>query len=178
MSSEPDPTGAVPPPPPPPPPPSVRPGELGERLLARIIDAILLGVVIAPVAVIIALVTSGSSGTRWFGSMVTTLLGAVVSLGYFAFMESSRGQTVGKMILSLKTLGPNGDLPTLEQALRRNSWMALSLIGILPLLGGFIAGIAQLVAVITIAVGINTNTATRQAWHDTFAGGTRVVKVG
>ena len=32
--------------------------------------------------------------------------------------------------------------------------------------------------VIMIAVGINNDTVNRQAWHDNFAGGTRVVKVG
>lgn len=172
MSYEPQPTGAVPPPPP------ARPGELLDRFVARLIDGVLIGLVLVPIAAIIALVTSGSSGSRWFGSMVTTLIGAALGLGYFAFMESSRGQTVGKMILKLKTLGPNGGNPSLEQALRRNGWMALSLIGILPILGGLIAGLAQLAAVITIALGINSNTATRQAWNDTFAGGTRVVKIG
>lgn len=167
---------APPPPPIPYTPSPTRPGELGERFVARIIDAILLGVVIGPVAIVIALVTSGSTGSRWFGSTVTTILGAALGLGYFAVMESTRGQTVGKMVLGLKTIGPTGGLPSLEQAIRRNLWMALSVIGVLPILGGFIAGIAQLAAVITIAVGINTNTATRQAWNDTFAGGTRVIK--
>lgn len=172
MSYEAQPTGAVPPPPP------ARPGELLDRFVARLIDGVLIGVVLGPVAVIIGIITSGSAGSRWFGSMVTTLLGVVLGLGYFAYMESSRGQTVGKMVLKLRTLGPNGGLPTMEQAVRRNLWMGLSIIGIIPLLGGLIAGLAQLAAVITIALGINSNTTTRQAWHDTFAGGTQVVKIG
>ncbi len=29
-----------------------------------------------------------------------------------------------------------------------------------------------------IAVGINTDTLRRQAWHDKFAGGTQVLKIG
>ncbi len=36
----------------------------------------------------------------------------------------------------------------------------------------------QLVAVIMIAVGINNDTVNRQAWHDHFAGETRVIKEG
>lgn len=172
MSFEPQPTGAVPPPPP------FRPGELLDRFVARLIDGVLIGVVLVPIVIVITIVTSGSSGSRWFGSMVTTLLGALLGLGYFAYMESSRGQTVGKMVMKLKTHGANGGLPTMEQAVKRNLWMGLSVIGIIPILGGLIAGLAQLAAVITIALGINSNTSTRQAWHDTFAGGTQVVKIG
>lgn len=168
------------PPPPaqnPPPPAHTRPGELGERFLARIIDAILLGVVIGPVAVIVGIIMSGSAGSRWVGSTFTTIFGAVIGLGYFALLESTRGQTVGKMVLGLRTIGPSGGPPTLEQALKRNLWMGLSVIGVLPILGGFIAGVAQLVAVITIAVGINSTPATRRAWNDTLAG-TSVIKTG
>jgi uncharacterized RDD family membrane protein YckC len=172
MSYEPQPTGAVPPPPP------ARPGELLDRFVARIIDGVLIAVVLVPIIIIITVATSVTSGSSWLGSIVTTLLGGLLGLGYFAYMESSRGQTIGKMVMKLRTLGPNGGNPTIEQAAKRNIWMALSLIGVLPLLGGLIAGLAQLAAVITIALGINSNTATRQAWHDTFAGGTQVVKIG
>ena len=52
------------------------------------------------------------------------------------------------------------------------------MLGIIPFIGGLIGALAELVAVIVIAVGISNNTATRQAWHDNFAGGTRVVKEG
>ena len=31
---------------------------------------------------------------------------------------------------------------------------------------------------IMIAVGINSDTVDRQGWHDKFAGGTRVLKIG
>ena len=176
MSWQPPPSYPPPPPPPPQPLPTAgRPGELGERFVARIIDAILLGVVVGPLSLIITVLASGSAGSRWLGSAVTTLVGAVLGLGYFAILESTRGQTVGKMVLGLRTTGPSGGLPTLQQALTRNLWMALSVISVLPVLGGLIAGVAQLVAVITIAVGINSNTATRQAWNDTLAG-TSVVK--
>jgi uncharacterized RDD family membrane protein YckC len=94
-------------------------------------------------------------------------------------MESTYGQTVGKMVLKLRVYGPDGTSnPTLEQALRRNIWTAFPLAFIIPVVGQLIAGLGALIAEILIAVGINNDTVNRQAWHDHFAGGTRVVKVG
>ena len=66
--------------------------------------------------------------------------------------------------------------PSLEEAARRNCWVAFGVLGVVPVVGGFVGGLASLVAVILIAVGINGDTVNRQAWHDRFAGGTRVVK--
>ena len=48
-------------------------------------------------------------------------------------MESSRGQTLGKMVLKLRRSGPTGSNPTLEQALRRNIFYAANLLGDDPL---------------------------------------------
>ena len=82
------------------------------------------------------------------------------------------------MVLKLHTYGPTGQKPTFEQALRRNIWVAFGILGIIPIVGGIVGGIAELVAVIMIAVGINNDTVNRQAWHDKFAGGTFVRKQG
>lgn len=178
MSYDAPPPSAVPPPPPPPAPGAGQPAELLDRFVARLIDGVLIAVVAVPIVMIFAVATVFSSGSGWLTSIISSVLYAALGLGYFGFMESSRGQTVGKMVMKLRTQGPGGELPTMEQALKRNAWMALSLIGILPFLGGFLSSIAYLAAVITIALGINNNTATRQAWHDNFAGGTQVIKVG
>ncbi len=85
-------------------------------------------------------------------------------------MESSRGQTLGKMVMKLKTQGPDGENPPLETAIKRNLWIGLSIV---PIIGG----LAQLAAAIYIAVTINQSI-TNAGWHDTFAGGTRVVEAG
>ena len=98
-------------------------------------------------------------------------------LGYFGFMESSQGRTIGKMAMKLRVEGVNGGKPSLEQAIKRNIWLALPLLGIVPILGGLVAGIGQLVAVIMIAVGINNDTVRRRPWTDKFAG-TQVIKEG
>jgi uncharacterized RDD family membrane protein YckC len=85
-------------------------------------------------------------------------------------MESSRGQTLGKMVMKLKTQGPDGQNPSFEVAAKRNAFYALSIV---PLIGA----LAQFAAVIYIAYTINESS-THQGWHDEFAGGTRVVKIG
>ena len=66
----------------------------------------------------------------------------------------------------------------MDQAVRRNGWLAIGLVAIIPILGPFVSGLASLAAVILIAVGINGDTARRQHWFDKFAGGTQVMKVG
>jgi uncharacterized RDD family membrane protein YckC len=124
---------------------------------------------------------NGSVGYGMGGSFaagaLTAVLSTIIYLGYFAFMESTRGQTVGKMLMKLHVEGANGGKPTLEEAAKRNIWMGLPILGIVPIVGGLIAGIGQLVAVIMIAVGINNDPVARRPWTDNFAG-TRVIKEG
>ena len=160
-----------------------QPADLMTRFFARLIDFVVLFIVnIVVVTTVILGALLGANGGGFFGGggFVANAVGAVVSaaiyIGYFAFLESSRGQTLGKMLLKLKTEGPNGELPTMEQAIKRNIWVAFGVAGIIPILGTFLAFVAQLGAAIYIAVTINNNTTTRQGWHDEFAGGTRVIK--
>lgn len=172
----------VPPPPNPATPGVPRPGELLDRFLARFIDGILLGIVFAIVqAIFVGIFISGTTQVgeyliAWFFISVITV---VVSIGYFAFLESSNGATVGKMLLKLRVVGPDGaSNPTMEQAIRRNAFYAIQLAYIVPLVGWIFGPIAMLAAVIMIAVTINNDTVNRQGWHDRFAGGTRVLKIG
>jgi uncharacterized RDD family membrane protein YckC len=154
-----------------------------DRFLARLIDSVLLFVVslIINSVIVAAIITSGSSGGfgmyGHFGAyaIVSSIISAVINLGYFAFMESSQGKTVGKMVMKLHVEGPGGAKPTLEQAAKRNIWLAYPILGVVPFLG-IIGGIAALVAVIMIAVQIN-NDPERKPWTDKFAG-TQVIKEG
>lgn len=194
-------SGATPQPPPPPhsggnPPPSPaptgapspqpgvsRPGELLDRFLARLVDGVLIGIVFGIVSAIgSAVFLSGfsySAGEWFLYWLVVSVIQVAVTLGYFAYMESNSGQTVGKMLLKLKVLAPDGESPpTLEQALRRNAFYAIQLAFIVPIVGQLLGGLAMLAAVVYIAVTINNDTVRRQGWHDNFAGGTRVVKIG
>jgi uncharacterized RDD family membrane protein YckC len=168
-----------------PPQPGVpRPGELLDRFLARLIDFVLLAVV-ETILISVLLVGTlmnrsvglGGTGASYAANAVSVVLTTIITLGYFAFLESSRGQTVGKMVMKLRTTGPDGQNPTMEQALRRNIFTAIGIIAVVPLLG-ILSLPLQLVAVILIAVGINNDTVNRQGWHDHFAGETRVWKIG
>jgi uncharacterized RDD family membrane protein YckC len=151
--------------------------DLGVRFVARLIDGILLGIVDWFIFLIFirgilssdsGFGTSYTMGSLGFSTLVSGILTAAITIGYFTFMESTRGQTIGKMLLGLRTTAPDGGNPTTEEAFKRNLFYA---IGIVPVIGG----LAELAAVIYIAVTINSS-ATHQGWHDEFAGGTKVVR--
>lgn len=151
--------------------------DVGTRFIARLIDHVLLTIVIfiLLVPLVIGAIFADVSGFGNMlgggfsaGSIVSGIVGAVLIIGYFAFMESNSGQTVGKMLMSLRTVGPDGGTPSMETAIKRNAWYVL---GIIPLIGG----LAQLAVAIYIAVTIS-NSAGNIGWHDEFAGGTKVVK--
>ncbi|MBU2694956.1 RDD family protein [Pimelobacter sp. 30-1] len=191
--------GAPPPPPPggyggPPPQPGPggygaapagvpRPGELLNRFLARLIDHVLLGVVFGILwGVLSAIFLTGftySTGEWFLFYLFLSVLSVAVNLAYFGVMESSRGQTVGKMLLKLRTYGPDGvSNPTMEQALKRNGYLALNVISVIPFIGPLIAGLAGIASMVYIAVTLNGDVPNHQGWHDKFAGGTRVMQVG
>lgn len=152
------------------------PADVATRFVARLIDHILLGIVIfalvVPFVIGAMFADLGGFGGMFSGfgagSFVSGIISAVLTIGYFAFMESNQGQTVGKMVMGLRAEGPNGGNPTMEQAIKRNAWYALAIV---PVLGG----LAQLGVAIYIAVTIS-NSATNTGWHDEFAGGTSVVR--
>lgn len=197
--------GTTPPPPPPPggwqqpgamPPPVQgqtggvgQPADLLPRFVARLIDFVLLGFVNALLVsvVVVGLIMGANSGaaTGWgmdngagfAANAVSSVVTAAIYLAYFTLMETNRGQTLGKMIMKLETRGPDGGRPTMEQALRRNAFTAIGVLGAIPFLG-LVAGLLSLAAVIMIAVTISKDTVTRHGWHDNFAGGTTVVRIG
>lgn len=153
-----------------------RPAELLDRFLAKLIDYAVVFVVSMLIGIFFAIGVAFGSGSNYAANVITTLITTALVLGYFTLMESSRGQTVGKMALRLRVVAPGGGNPTTEQALKRNIWMAVSLLGILPFIGWLLQGIAWVAAVVTIALGINNDTVKRQAWHDRLGGDTQVVK--
>lgn len=164
-----------------------RPGELMDRFIARLIDHVILFVANMVIVsfLVVSILLSGSmgggfgfgSGGSYFSRVVGAVLGAAIYLAYFAYLESSRGQTIGKMVMKLETRGEGGGRPTLEEAVKRNIWVAFGVLSIVPIIGGVLSGLGQLAAMILIAVGISGDAVRRQGWHDKFAG-TQVVKVG
>ncbi len=161
-----------------------QPANLLPRFLARLIDFILIGIVSGIIGSLIGAVLGLGISSYGYGvgrslaaASVSSLITAVVYLGYFTLMESRNGQTLGKMLVKLQTRGPDGGTPTTEQAFRRNAWTGLSVLGVLPVVGAIIGSILQLIAEIMIAVTISQSPV-RQGWHDRFAGGTQVFKIG
>ena len=144
----------------PPPLGGVRPGGLGVRFFARLID----GILVAIVGFVLALL-SNSVSNIW----VTGLFSGLLMFIYFVAFEVTQGWTPGKKLLGLSVRGPAGaPKPTLAQSAIRNSFTLLSII---PYIGGLLAVVAYMV----IAVTINSSP-TKQGKHDEIAGGTQVVK--
>ena len=154
-----------------------------DRFLARLIDFVILYIAYWVLYFVFsAIFLNGftySMGEYLLFYLFLSIASVALFLGYFAYLESSRGQTIGKQVMKLRTFGPDGTSnPTMQEAVRRNIWLAVGLIAIIPVLGWFLSWAAQVAAIILIAVGINSDTARRQHWFDKFAGGTQVMKVG
>lgn len=155
-----------------------------DRFVARFVDLLLVGLINTMVvtAVVLGGVLDMDTGSFGYGgslaaAIVNAVLGTVIGLGYFVVMESSSGRTVGKMITKLRVVGAAGGHPSVEESIKRNIWMAFPLLGVVPAVGGLLASLGQLVAVIAIAVGINSDPVRRRPWTDRLAG-TQVLKEG
>jgi hypothetical protein len=83
-------------------------------------------------------------------------------------------------VMKLRVIDGKGDgnAPSVEQAIRRNIWVAFGIAGVVPIIGGLIGSLAQLGAVVMVAVGIADGKSGGRGWHDRFAGGTLVVAAG
>ena len=169
-----------------PPPPQAglpHPAGLLDRFLARLIDGVGFFVVYFILSAIFSTIFlqdfNNSVGEILLFSIFLNIASTAVYIGYYAYFESTKGATIGKQLMKLKVVGPDGvNHPTMEQAVKRNAFQAIGLIGIVPFIGRFFGPLLSLAAVILIAVGISNDTITRRGWHDTFAGGTTVLKIG
>ncbi|MFD6155722.1 RDD family protein [Nocardia sp. NPDC060256] len=138
-----------------------QPGDLGTRIGARVIDALILYI---PYLIIYFLVKNSLGLTIGLG-----LVWTLVQLGYFVGMETSQGTTIGKKVLGLKVLAPGG-AAKIEPvtSLKRNIFVAANII---PCVGGVVSLVLAIYIMVTISQDPN-----KQGWHDKFAGGTQVVK--
>lgn len=171
------------------PPPAVpagpgSPGELLPRFGARVIDSVLLIIVATVIGLLLGLISAAvnTGGVFYLMTLIASIISAVIWVGYFVGFESSSGQTLGKMALGLRTVGPTGETPTLQEAALRNGYVLLGAVGsiifgLIPIVGWIISwliGLGVLVFVIIIAVTIS-GSPTRQGKHDEMAGGTQVI---
>ena len=111
----------------------------GRRILAIIVDSLLIGLLTSPFTLF---------GTNSDGSMSTyqtvsqTLTYLVAFLLYFTLLEGYLGQTVGKMLLGIKVIREdNGEVPGLGTAALRTVMRIVD--GLFGYLVGFIAVMAS-----------------------------------
>lgn len=89
----------------------------GRRVLATIVDAILLGLLFTVLSMVFG--TTSSEGGAVSASLGTlgTLIYVVLAFAYYTLMEGYLGQTVGKMLLGIKVVREGtGDVPGLGAA--------------------------------------------------------------
>ena len=93
----------------------------GRRVLATIVDAIVLGVLFAVMTILFG--ASSTSGTSVSFSMGTfpTLGFFVLAMAYYILMEGYLGQTLGKMLLGIKVVREDtGEVPGIKAAAIRS----------------------------------------------------------
>ena len=135
---------------------SLVPAEIPPRIAARVIDALILTAI------------AGALGTRiGFGYDWLATSAAIVLL-YFALFDAFAGATPGKLVMSLRVIGPNGNRPTLKESFARETFV---LPGAVPFVGPVLAIGAWAWVFVTVC-----SSPLRQGKHDLLAGGTRVVR--
>lgn len=111
----------------------------GRRVLAIIVDGLVLGVVFWVMSMLFEVTTTeGGVASASLGTLGTFAL-LIISFAYYALLEGYLGQTLGKMLLGIKVIREdNGEVPGLGAAAVRT---VLRVIDVLPFayLVGFIA---------------------------------------
>ena len=138
------------------------------RIVAYVIDIILIGVATLAVLGVLAAVFPADQAAAY---IAYTVLASAVELVYFVgFWTASSRATLGMRVLKLQ-IGNAADGRTLrpEQAVRR--WVALgfplTLLGLVPVLAGAASGVYSLwLIVLTISMATSP---TKQGIHDRFA---------
>lgn len=161
-------------------------GDVPNRIIAYIIDAVVIviiniavGIVLGIVGLSVVTVSGLDVSYNYLASIVAALIGLAISAAYFIYSWTTQRATVGMRILNLQIgSAPNGQTITTDQAIRR--WLALGavfsiaqVLNPLPFIG-LLLGLAALGWVIFLLY-TTANSPTKQGWHDVFAN-TMVVK--
>jgi len=130
------------------------------RLVAFIIDAIIVYVVLGVITLLIALPALFTGGWAFFGVFFggVAFLWGIIFVLYFAVMESTSGASIGKRAFSLKAVSKTGTNPTFGEAFVRN-----------------ISKIYPLLLLLDVIVGLAVSHGYQEKYSDHFMG-TRVVR--
>jgi uncharacterized RDD family membrane protein YckC len=132
-----------------------------KRLVAFVIDAIIVYAVLAVIAVVVALpflffgaLTGGGFGPAAFifGGIFSLLSGLIFVL-YFTVAESSTGASIGKRIFNFKVASKTGTNPGLGESFIRN-----------------LSKIYWLLLLLDVAVGLALSKGFQQKYSDRFLG--------
>ncbi|MBN2331301.1 MAG: RDD family protein [Candidatus Aenigmarchaeota archaeon] len=99
---------------------------VGSRIVAVIIDTIVLWVIIAILAIPLglgAVMYSGMAGAMDMAAMMGAwasfmFLAAVISIAYFTYLEGSSGQTLGKKLVNIKVVKEKGKMTYVDAFVR------------------------------------------------------------
>jgi uncharacterized RDD family membrane protein YckC len=170
------------------PPPQVQAGPEGfvyadvpNRAIAYIIDAIIVAIAAGIVGIILGSVglSTGSftPGTLDFnvniaGLLVSAVVGAAISAGYFIYTWTSMRGTIGMKALGMQIGNAvDGRTLTMDQATRR--WLVIALPGILTQVVYVVPGIGLLLGLVAFGWFIyllwtTYSSPTKQGFHDVF----------
>lgn len=162
------------------------PAGVGRRLGARLIDqAVLVGLTFV-VGALIAGPLIGDVGVRYPDGSVEYFTGPLIVAGllhlatvfaYVVVLETTRGQTFGKMIVRLQVLDRDGGRPRVSQSLRRNAFYLAYAWGMLPMDSTLPILLTLLALGAAVLLTITRDRPEHRGWHDRLAG-TRVVTLG
>ncbi|MET0772596.1 MAG: RDD family protein [Candidatus Limnocylindrales bacterium] len=144
--------------------------DVPNRMIAYIIDIIILAVI----NFVVSLVLFGIMGISFGSAMIVLIVNLVISIGYFVWCWSSRRMTVGMQLLGLQIGSEtDGSTITTNQALVR--WVILGLPGVLASVSsywsdglGFLLSLVGLIWIIALLVSI-AQSPTKQGYHDRYA---------
>jgi uncharacterized RDD family membrane protein YckC len=98
---------------------------VGIRFVSLVIDSIIIGIMIGALGTILGVEMMESGTAPWYWGVFSF----IIYIGYYTYLEGSRGQTIGKMITRIKVVREDGRPIDMNQALTRN---------ILRIIDGFI----------------------------------------
>jgi uncharacterized RDD family membrane protein YckC len=118
----------------------------GRRILAIIVDGIIIGLPTGLIAAMLGVVSSGagevSASLEGVAGLFAGLISVALYLGYYVLMEGYLGQTLGKMLLGIKVVREDdGGVPGVKAAAIRTVLRIVD--GLFSYLVGFIAVLAS-----------------------------------
>jgi uncharacterized RDD family membrane protein YckC len=90
----------------------MRLADTGKRVIAYIIDAVIVGIVVA--------IIIGITEVLDFPEWLQAILSIVLAYGYFIYMEGTTGQTLGKRALNIRVINEDGTSISMGTSAIRN----------------------------------------------------------